>query len=77
MLCWVARLARIVVIRLVLKLLLKHVLGPLLCNGLKGLQGIASSSVSREEPRVGLSETLSTSPKKTLGTEYKATRQYQ
>jgi hypothetical protein len=70
-------LTLIVVIRLVIKLLFKHVLGPLLCNRLKRLQGIASSSVGREEAWVALPETLSTSPKKTLGAEYKATRQYE
>jgi hypothetical protein len=76
MLCWVARLALVVVIHLVVELLFKHVLGPLLCNRLKRLQGIASSGVSWEEAWVALPETLPTSPKKTLGAEYNATRHY-
>jgi hypothetical protein len=76
MLCWVARLVLIVVIRLVVKLLFKHVLSPLLCNRLKRLQGIASSSVCWEEAWVKLPETLSSSPTKTLDAEYDATRQY-
>jgi hypothetical protein len=77
MLCRVARLPLIVVIRLVVKLLFEYVFSPLLCNRLKRLQGIASSSVGREEAWVAPAETISTSPKKTLGAEYETTRQYE
>jgi hypothetical protein len=66
MLCRVARLTLIVVIRLVIKLLFKHVLGPLLRNRLKRLQGIASSSVGREEAWVALPETLSAPKRNTM-----------
>jgi hypothetical protein len=74
MLCWVGRPPFLVVVRLVVELLFNHVVDSLLRHRMQRLKRVAGGSIGGEEPRVGLSETLSASPQPTTRVENKATR---
>jgi hypothetical protein len=74
MLCRVGRSTFLVVVRLVIELLRKHVVDSLLRHRVQRLKRITGGSIGREEAGVRLTETLSASPKTTPCVENEATR---